>query len=84
MPKLPENPLTNEASPAPPEDLRSPLAIGLAWSSTISGIALQAILPSLIGLWIDRKLGTVLLFFFLGLVLGMTSAVIQLLRLVKK
>lgn len=80
---MPENP-ENSPPDDPPRDLRSPLAIGLAWSSTISGIALQAILPSLAGLWIDHKLGTVLLFFFLGLVLGMTSAVIQLLRVVQK
>lgn len=79
-----EDTKNTESRDTPPEDLRSPLAVGLAWSSTISGIALQAILPALAGLWIDRKLGTVLLFFFLGLVLGMTSAVIQLLRLVKK
>ncbi len=84
-----ENTENTDSAKTPPEhgpheDLRSPLAIGLAWSSTISGIALQAILPGLAGLWLDTKLGTVLLFFFLGLVLGMASAMMQLLKIVRK
>ena len=66
------------------DDTRSPLAIGLSWSVIISGIAIQAVLPCLAGLWLDRKFGTVMAFFFIGLVLGMVSAVMSLLRAVKK
>ena len=66
------------------EDLRSPLAIGISWSITLSGIAMQAILPCLAGLWLDGKLGTWLLFFFVGLVLGMVSATVNLVKISKK
>lgn len=66
------------------DDTRSPLAIGISWSVTISGIAIQAVLPCLIGLWLDQKFGTVVVFFFIGLVLGMVSAVMQLVRIGKK
>ena len=66
------------------EDLRSPLAIGISWSVTLSGIAMQAVLPCLIGLWLDRRFGTGMLFFFVGLVLGMVSATVNLIKISKK
>ena len=74
----------NTEPPEPHEDLRAPWAIGFAKASEITGIALQAIFPALLGVWLDLKCGTLVLFFFLGLVLGMTSAVISLLKFVKK
>ena len=74
----------SQDSPEPPEDLRASWAIGFAKASEITGIALQAILPALAGVWLDLKCGTLVLFFFLGLALGMTSAVVSLLRFIKK
>lgn len=39
------------------------------------------VVPGLIGLWIDRQLGTVMVFLVLGMVLGMTTAIWHLVRL---
>ncbi|MDO4574870.1 MAG: AtpZ/AtpI family protein [Planctomycetia bacterium] len=64
------------------EDLRAGWAIGFAKAAEISGIAMEAILPSLLGVWLDMRLGTVLLFFAIGLIFGLTAATIHLLRLV--
>ena len=68
----------------PEEDIRSPLAIGISWSTTIFGLSLEAVLPCLLGLWLDQKCGTVLLFFFLGLVLGMTGVTLQLIKIARR
>ncbi len=40
------------------------------------------VIPAFIGYFIDQKFGTVILFTALGLVLGVTSAVFQLIKLV--
>ena len=40
------------------------------------------VLPALLGYWADQKLGTIILFTFLGLILGMTGAIWQLVQLV--
>ncbi len=39
------------------------------------------VLPGLVGLWIDQKLGTVMVFLVLGVILGMTSGLIHLIRM---
>jgi len=63
-----------------PDD-RSPLAQGIAWSTRVTAIALEMVVPGLIGLWIDRRLGTVAVFLFLGMILGVTTGILQLARL---
>ncbi|MDO4551209.1 MAG: hypothetical protein Q4C96_08170 [Planctomycetia bacterium] len=65
------------------EDVRSPVAKGLAWSVTISGIGMQALLPALLGLWLDFELGTRVIFMLSGLFLGLISAGTQLMRILK-
>lgn len=67
-----------------PSDMRSNFAKGYAISVQIMGIALEMVLPMLGGLWLDQKLGTVLLFFFLGFILGTVSGMIHLIHLIKK
>jgi F0F1-type ATP synthase assembly protein I len=47
----------------------------------VTTIALEMVVPGVIGLWIDRQLGTVLVFLVLGVALGMTTGVIHLVRL---
>ncbi len=37
--------------------------------------------PGVIGLWIDRQLGTVMVFLVLGVILGMTAGIMHLVRL---
>lgn len=65
-------------------DDRSAMAQGIAWSFQITSIALQMVLPGLLGYWIDQKLGTRMLFLVVGLALGMTLALVHLIRLPTK
>lgn len=65
-------------------DGRSPLAIGYAWATRISGIGFEMALPAFLGLWLDRKLGTVALFLILGTFIGMGIGFLQLLRIAKE
>lgn len=51
-------------------------------SSEIIACCLLMIVPALIGIWVDRKLATGLLFTIAGLVFGMAGAIWQLRRLV--
>ena len=64
-------------------DDRSAIAQAWAWSSQITAVALQMVLPGLVGLWIDRCLGTVMLFLVLGVIFGVVSGILHLLRLAK-
>lgn len=64
-------------------DDRSPLALGLEWSSRITTVALEMVVPSLIGYWIDLKLGTRLVFLISGTVLGFATGLISLLRMTR-
>ncbi len=65
---------------SPPND-RSPLAEAIAWSARVTTIAMEMVIPGVIGIWIDRKLGTVMVFVVLGIILGMTVGIIHLVRL---
>lgn len=65
------------------DDERSSLAVGYQWSIVISTIGMQMTLPALFGYWLDKRLGTVMLFTLLGAVLGMTSGMMQLLKISK-
>jgi F0F1-type ATP synthase assembly protein I len=49
----------------------------------VISIALEMILPGLVGLWIDRSLGTVMVFLVLGLAVGMAVAMLHLIRWTK-
>ena len=66
----------------PPDD-RSPLAEAAAWASRVTTIALGMLIPGAIGLWIDQLLGTVMVFLMLGLVLGVTTGIMHLVRLTR-
>jgi len=63
-------------------DDRSPMAKSLSKASEVIAICLLMIVPGLIGYWIDQKVGSRFLFTLLGLVFGMSGAVMQLVRLV--
>lgn len=67
-----------------PEDDRSPLANGYAWATRITGIGLEMALPVLLGAWLDRKLGTLVLFVLLGTFLGLGIGFVQLLKIVRE
>ena len=64
-------------------DDRSPTAKALSKTSEVTSICLLMIVPALIGYAVDRWLGTGFVFMVLGLVFGMSGAVMQLMRLVQ-
>ena len=50
------------------------MAVALGWVSRITTVALEMVLPGVLGFWLDRQFGTVflgLVGFALGFVLGM-------------
>ena len=64
-------------------DDRSPLASGLEWSSRITTVALEMVIPALLGYWLDQRLGTLPLFIVLGSVFGFVAGLLSLLRLTR-
>ena len=64
-----------------PPDERPPLAVAAEWTSRVTTISLEMVLPGLVGFWIDRQLGTVMVFLVLGVILGMTTGTMHLVRL---
>ena len=64
-------------------DDRSSLALGLEWSSRITTVALEMVVPALVGYWIDLKLGTRLVFLVSGTVLGFVTGLMSLLRMTR-
>jgi F0F1-type ATP synthase assembly protein I len=67
----------------PPDD-RSPVATAYHWASRIMVVAMTMVLPGLAGHWLDEQLGTVVLFLLIGLGLGCTAAVFQLIQIATK
>ncbi len=64
-----------------PSDDRPPMVVAAEWVSRITTIALEMALPGVLGLWIDKKAGTLPLFLVLGAVFGMTTGLIHLVRM---
>ena len=63
-----------------PDD-RSALAMAMVWTSHVTTISLEMVVPGVIGLWIDRKLGTGMLFLVLGVLLGLGMGMWHLIKL---
>jgi F0F1-type ATP synthase assembly protein I len=66
----------------PPDD-RSPTAKAYQWATRIMVVSLEMVLPGLLGYWLDRQLGTVLVFMIIGLALGCTGGLWHLIRLTR-
>ena len=66
-----------------PSDDRSPAAKAYQWASRIMFVALEMVLPGLAGYWIDKQLGTRVLFMLVGFAFGSTAAVIHLVRMTR-
>ena len=60
---------------------RSPLLVAAEWSSRVTSVVLQMVLPALVGYWLDQRFGTVALFVSLGAALGIGAATWNLVRL---
>jgi F0F1-type ATP synthase assembly protein I len=68
----------------PPADDRSAISIAWAWSTRIIVIAIEMVVPGLLGYYfLDQKLGTKMLFLLIGLGIGMTVAILHLVRMTK-
>ena len=68
----------------PMVDDRSPTAKAMSIVSRITTISLLAILPIVIGSWLDGWLGYKPVLTLLGMVFGLTAAGFKMIRLVKK
>jgi hypothetical protein len=64
-----------------PSDDRSPIALAYQWAVRIMVVAMTMVLPGLAGHWVDKQLGTVVLFLLIGLGLGCTAATLQLIQI---
>jgi F0F1-type ATP synthase assembly protein I len=57
------------------------MAKAAQWSSRIMVTSFEMVLPGVVGHWIDQRLGTVVLFMLVGLVVGCTGGVWHLIRM---
>ena len=65
-------------------DGRSAVARGYVLATRVTSISLQMALPPVVGWWIDDQLGTTPWLTILGVVLGFTTSMRELLRLAKE
>jgi len=66
-----------------PDDGRPPLAQAAAWASRVMTVALEMVLPGVLGIWIDRQLGYKAAFTLVGFGIGFSVALWHLLQLTK-
>jgi ATP synthase protein I len=64
-------------------DGRSPYALAMEWTSRITTISLEMVVPPAVGYWLDRRLGTGVLFLIFGMIAGFTTAIISLVKLTR-
>ena len=76
--------MQNGADDSKQDDDRSSLALGYAKAARVFSIGIEMVIPILLGVWLDWKLGTVVLFLLLGVALGMGIAVMQLVRIAQE
>lgn len=65
-------------------DGRSPIAVAIHWASQVTTISVEMVLPALLGVWADQKLGTKAVFTILGGILGLWLGVWNLMRIAKE
>jgi F0F1-type ATP synthase assembly protein I len=63
---------------------RSALAVGLDWAARVTSIGLEFALPALLGVWVDRWLGTRPLATVLGTILGFCVGILQLVKIASR
>ena len=57
------------------------MAQAMAWSSRITTVSLEMVLPAVFGHWLDGKLGTWAVFVTLGAIAGMTLGLMHLIQM---
>ena len=65
------------------DDGRSPIAQGYAWATIIITMAVELVLPILLGVYADYKFGTKCLFLLLGVFLSCIIMVANFIKLMK-
>ncbi len=66
------------------DEPRSSLAIGFGWVSRISSVGLMFVVPSLLGVFLDRWWGTNPIALLIGTVLGFTLGMMEILRIARE
>ena len=66
-----------------PSDDRTAMAKAMGWASRAMTISAEMVLPGLLGVWIDQKLNTKVLFTLVGFATGLTAAIWHLLRMAR-
>lgn len=62
----------------------NPLSAGIAWASRITTLAIGFVIPILVGVWADSRLGTKPWLLLTGFALGLTVGMVQLLQIVRE
>lgn len=62
-------------------DDRATHAIAYQWASRITTVSLEMVVPGALGIFVDRRLGTVVLFTLVGFGVGLTLGIVHLLRM---
>jgi F0F1-type ATP synthase assembly protein I len=68
----------------PSDDDRSPIALAMAWATQIIAASLVMVVPAVLGYWVDRWVGSKVVFTLIGTGLGMTLGGLQLAHLVRQ
>jgi F0F1-type ATP synthase assembly protein I len=66
-----------------PSDDRSPIAKAYHWATRIMIVSLEMVLPGIGGYWLDKWLGTKVVFMLVGFALGCTAAMTHLLQMTR-
>ncbi len=64
-------------------DGRSPIAVAMHWASQVTAISVEMVLPILLGVWVDSRLGIKAVFAVLGGICGLWLGIWNLLRIAK-
>jgi F0F1-type ATP synthase assembly protein I len=64
-------------------DGRSPIAVAMHWASQVTTISIEMVLPILLGVWTDQRLGTRAVFSILGAIAGLWLGIWNLIRIAK-
>ncbi len=66
------------------DDDRSMVAQAWGWGYQVISISLEMVVPAILGLWIDRLIGTLPLLLILGAVFGMIAGMVHLLQFAQR
>jgi ATP synthase protein I len=66
------------------DEPRSNLAVGMDWATRVTAVGLEFVLPPLLGVLVDRWLGTNPLALLTGAVLGFAVGMVHILRIARE